>query len=405
LSKLRTAANERVTQRVAAIEVPHSKQNVRPYYAHTATSSYALDFCEGKETDSPWNTAVALSTEAQAKDLRLLGQEAKVKPELQGAILPVTEIMAALQNEKPLEPFWRCEDASQKTYRLAIQTLASDYWRGVVGFDPLISSDQVSLRKDPKESKDSFVARRKIWMARKIERFHNQLTAHLHKSMGGKSDGLQLALSTTYLLRELGKKDTRIQNMIARAIASIPALTPTMQMLQRLGRVPDCGIKDFKSLFMASEWKVIMGSALFDSEESIKSLMKKKISHENFGRVVEQLGSIGQTVKSDPLSASVIMAKNQRLGITSEWKRKSRHGEKVQPFVYLARHCGDERVRAIFSPQSLLVASNTAHSEEISAWVSYDPKSKCYFVKVPDGVVAPEATAAAREYVSLLNPA
>jgi hypothetical protein len=285
-----------------------------------------------------------------------------------------------------------------------VATAASEFWKNRLSFDPLVSTSQVFLTRKKNESKAQFNLRYREFMSLRVKRYHNLLSEALESAFTHKNRREE-ALSSTYLIRE-AINNLPNDDQLGKDIRSVPKLIPTVDMLKRIGKLPDVKIKEFNTMFYESEWNIIKSSRLYDREEALKKLVRSPISFESVEDFMRALDDIRKSIEEDQLSRKVLAVKKRRLMYSSWWKKDQTRGQPMNPLKEVHRRIDDESVRDAFSPFNILLAANKPGAEEGLSHVKYDKTQKTwYWDDLPDTVdFDPESVnSSGREFVSYLN--
>jgi hypothetical protein len=284
-----------------------------------------------------------------------------------------------------------------------VETSASEFWNERIKFDPLISPSQVYVTREKNETKSHFNKRLREHMSRRIMRNHNLLAKALEESFTHKNRREE-ALSLVHLIRKTVQKVSG--SILEKDIRSIPKLIPTADMLSRLGKLPDTGIKEFKSIFQESEWNIIKSSSLYTQEEKLKVLVKQSISFDQVGPFLDRLDEIRQEIRKDPLSSVIVSSKKKRLMFASWWKKNQTRDLPMNPLKEVHRHINEENVMDAFSPFTILVAGHIPLSEEGLTRVKFDTAQKVWYWDEHPGTKEldpKELNTSGREFISYLN--
>jgi len=255
-------------------------------------------------------------------------------------------------------------------------TVASEYYRKRIGFDPLLDPSCVELKRDKGEQKNAYQQRKRQQMRAPLKRSADNLRETLNSVLTHKNKTAH-ANALVYMIQVMCKS-TDLSFMEA-WLKTCPRAIPTIPMLRRLGKIPDIAIKEFQSLFHLSEWSIIQGSLLYQTEDQLKLIVKKQVTLENLPMILKDLEERSQSVHKDVLSNTILQVKKDRLAKASSWKRNAKGI--VQPLQTAKTKLGEENVRATFSPQRILATANVTGASEIDASVEYDNSSRSWFAK------------------------
>jgi len=390
----------------SSVPDPHETptRETRPYFADVERVTFAVIKGKSELVDSPWNSIVSLFGTGE-EDLMLDGFEHEESTNDDGITSHVAKFMYRLKNKQPVKGYWNDSSNYSKLSRELLTTVASEYWDRVLSFDPLVSSSQLNVIKEKQENKSDYNKRLKRLMTSPVQRNHSILARLLKDSLVHKHKSEE-ANALVYLLRNLVRKLDSTEVLQA-DLKSIEKLTPTHQMLGRLGRIPDINITAFKTMFHTSEWEAISGSNLYKGETELKKILSEKIIFDCLPNWIKRVDDLRESVKADALSKAVLESKRERLKISSVWKKQSDGRVAIEPIKELAKHRNDEKMVKAFSPFDLLVLANHSGSEtgftrvrynlekRVFAWAKQDPDD--------DEVASDLVESAGREYVAALN--
>jgi hypothetical protein len=182
-------------------------------------------------------------------------------------------------------------------------------------------------------------------------------------------------------------------------------LVPTIEMLKRIGKIPDLKIKEFRNLFHPREWIEVQNSVLYQEEQKIKELLKVKLKAESVFDFIKSLHEIDRRVKTDVLSNVILDVKHQRLGKAAAWKRKlDRPEDSVQVMSFARKKIRDEGVMELFSPTRILVSSGKYGAiSELRSCIMYEPQSHSWTVGQGYALVPGPQKVVLDEFILWLN--
>ena len=182
------------------------------------------------------------------------------------------------------------------------------------------------------------------------------------------------------------------------------SLVPSFQGLQRLGKIPDFCIREFRDLFHPSEWSEVKSSLLWRAEEKLSEMQQAGLRWDTADQFIRDINDLGAKVHGDKTSQAILSIKKDRLARASKWKRDSDVGVKVRPLKAARKHIREEGVTSLFSPQEILVSKEYRGSGEINVAYKYDTDNSSYFIvdEIARGM-SEQVRAALNEYVAWLN--
>jgi hypothetical protein len=288
--------------------------------------------------------------------------------------------------------------------RLSMQTLASDYWMEVLGFDPLVPTRSLEISRKEKETKQAYNARRADFLQKPITRFPRLLSLEIKKSLThDKSEAHANAL--THLLRTAFKKSPD-KSWFRDFIAQNQKLIPTAVELQRLGKIPDSSIKEFKNLFHAGEWRLITSSEVFKAEEEIKEILKKKLeTPEDVNPTLNRIRELRDKVRNDPVSNEALRLKKARLGFATKWRKTLPRDVVLVVLKETPKHLNEEKVKETFSPFNLAASACINGSDTAISRLHYNREEGIYQWAQPivGQFTSPEIENLGLEYCTFLN--
>jgi hypothetical protein len=402
LEQYRAKLKQVVEQR----DLPESREEVkappRPFFVDVKSNTYSVLGEEDEISDSPWNALIG-SIQYGQKSVNLETFKVKQSSVDKEVELNVSAMTEAIREGKSIRGYWTDTSNLSRISKLAVSTVASEYWERRIGFDPLIDPSQVSITREKGETRARFSSRQKDFLSKRVKRFHNMLSQSLQEVL---THGYKVeeSLALVHLLRTAVRAADL--DVLGKDIKSIPKLIPTAAMLKRIGKIPDVKIKEFKTLYHDIEWSNVISSELYQAEEKLKELMKTSITFDNIEMYIKQLDDIREIVKKDRLSSAIISTKKKRLMYASWWKKSSPRDQPMEPIKEVHKFAGDEKVIQTFSPFDILLSSNVPGAEEGLTRVKYDTSKKVwYWDLIPDtfGYDPTVSNQAGREFVAVLN--
>jgi hypothetical protein len=269
-----------------------------------------------------------------------------------------------------IENYWTDTSKFRVISRLLMKTVASHFWTKTLGFDPLVDSYYLDIKRGEKENKASYKKRKLQHMRIPIKRNDALLREHIcdmlvHKHKKAHANAL------VYILEVICNRDN-LNWFASRYISSNENLSPTVEQLRRLGRIPDIKIREYRNLFHIREWVEIQHSVLYETEVRMKELVKQKLIPTNVKQFYDSLIELEKRTKTDPFSATILEVKRLRLGKAAFWKRKGADDQSVQVMNLARRKIREENNMEVFSPQKVLVASGKYGAlSEIATCITY----------------------------------
>jgi hypothetical protein len=316
----------------------------------------------------------------------------------------VSTITSRISNNDLKENFFQDRSEFGKIGRLCMQTMAADYWTKLLGFDPLVPSQSLDVSKKEGESRQTFKARRAEFLRRPIIRFPRLLALEIKNSLTHeKSEAHANAL--VHMMRVAIDRNSHSDWML-QFILKNPKLIPTMFELQRLGKVPDVAIKEFKNLFHPGEWRSVILSSVYKAEESIKDLLKTKIRDDNeLLSLLKRIEGIREEVRLDPVSNEALRLKKIRLGFATRWRKTLPREVILDVLKETPKHLNEEKVIETFSPFTLAASAGIRGSDTASSRLHYNRDNHTYQWAQPiDGQnTSPEVENLGMEYCVFLN--
>jgi hypothetical protein len=396
----------KLKQVVEEYDVPEPREEVkappRPFFVDVKSNTYSVLGEDDEISDSPWNALIG-SIQFGQKSVNLETFKVKqnrIDTEVELRISVITE---AIRQGKSIRGYWTDTSNLSRISKLAVSTVASEYWERRIGFDPLLDPSQVSITREKGETRARFAARQREFLSKRVKRYHNMLSQSLQEVLTHKHK-VEESLALVHLLRTAVRAADL--DVLGKDIKSIPKLVPTAAMLKRIGKIPDVRIKEFKTLYHECEWSSIKTSRLYQAEEELKDLMKTSISFENIELYIIQLDKLREIVKDDRLSSSVISVKKKRLMYASWWKRSVPRDQPMEPIKEVHKFANDEKVIQTFSPFDILLSANVDGAEEGLTRVQYDTSKKVWYWDLIPNTIGFDPTVcnqAGREFVAVLN--
>jgi hypothetical protein len=284
--------------------------------------------------------------------------------------------------------------------RCLMMATASEYYKKELKFDPLVDPSQLELKRVDRESQTEYNRRKREHENRPLIRNDALLRSELQKRFTHK-DGKAHANALVHILQTVCKETDL--TFFRRYLETTPKLVPTVQMLRRLGLIPDIKIREYNSLFHRSEWIVIQRSMVYKAEDRTKAILREKISIGNLPNILSELGQLSHQVKSDLVSSTILSMKKKRLAKAAIWKRSMARGT-VQPLDEAKHRIHEEGIQTIFSPFEILAAEGLPRAGELFSFVRYDKNEKSWFsaIQGPEDLVS-QALQALGEYIAWLN--
>jgi len=372
------------------------KNQERPFYIDTVASIYSILSDADEVGDVAYNSTVA--SIALGSDFSYSTFKMELNDVDREVDNFVNTFIHRVETMNLRENFWMDKSRFSKISRLLVRTVASEYWRKTLKFDPLVDSSELDIVRKEKEPLSAFKKRRSDFFRQPLMRndgllrktikellFHKQAQAH--------------ANALVHMLQIVCRKTDL--TFMEPLMKTIPKLVPTAAELQRIGRIPDVKIKEFKQLFHPSEWKMIMKSSIYNAETKMREFFKKELSHNNVAEEYTQLLSEHKTVNSDVLSQAVVSVKKERLAKMSQWKAAS--PKDTVTLHHVRYHILEEKVFETFSPHTILVAAGSRGASELPSHVKYDKEKRSYYFQDNESIFSDAAKTAAEEYIVLLN--
>jgi hypothetical protein len=313
-------------------------------------------------------------------------------------------ITVRVKSELLQENFFQDRSEHGRIGKLAMQTLASDYWTEILGFDPLVPPEHLELRREEKESDAHYKARRIEFLNAPIQRYPRKLALAIKGSLTHEHAEAH-ANALVHLLRVTFKR-SRNKAWFEEYISRNHKLIPSMTELKRLGKLPDVKIKEFKNIFHPSEWRIVLGSRLLKADEELKDILKTKLeSVEAVTASLNAMTRIRDEVEQDPVSVEALRLKKVRLGFASRWRKTLPRDIVLQVMKELPRHLNDDKVLDTFSPFSLGTAAGYAGSETAPSRLHYNVEDHIYQWAVPSigQHTSAEVESLGLEYAAALN--
>jgi hypothetical protein len=370
------------------LKPPESAKKVeRPFYVDVKANVYTLLEDDGKTADAPYNATVALITPQSEFNYSLFKAElTDTDKEVDNF---VNTFIARLSTEDLVENYWTDRSKFARLSKLLLKTAASNFWIKTLGFDPLVDSFYLDIKREEKEPKVKYKKRRLQHMRIPIKRndtllresITDMLTHPLNKAH---------ANALVHILNTVCEKTT-LEHFASKYIASNESLIPSVEQLRRLGRIPDIRIKEFKNLFHSREWVEIQNSALFINEAKLKTLVKTKLKAENVRTFLNDIRDLERIIKEDAFSSVILDVKRQRLAKAAVWKRKSDSDEDtLQVLAFAKKRIRDDTNLEVFSPNKILVATGKYGGlSELRACIQYSAKDHTWtigdtYARLPD---------------------
>jgi len=309
-----------------------------------------------------------------------------------------------VSNNDLIENFFQDRSEFGSIGRLCMQTLASDYWTEQLGFDPLVPSRSLEISRKEKESKLAFKARRAEFLKKPITRFPRLLSLEIKRFLTHpKAEAHANAL--THLLRTAFSRCPD-KTWFREFISQNPKLIPTVIELQRLGKIPDSHIKEFKNLFHSGEWKIVASSLVYKAEEEIKEILKKKLeSPEDVKPILDRINELRSEVNKDLASVEALRLKKVRLGFATKWRKTLPREVVLDVLRETPKHLNEEKVKETFAPFTLAASSGIRGSDTAISRLHYSREEKIFQWAIPiEGQFSsPELDNLGLAYATFLN--
>jgi len=399
----------RVELRAIGTESEREQQNVeskltpRPFYADVKANVYSVLGSPDDLSEDPWNATIGVLTHGR-KDTRLEHFQVDRTPSDCELSSRVGVFIECLKSNRTIRQFWTDSSNLSSVMKLMFSTAASEFWSNRLKFDPLVSSSQVYITREKNESKAKFSKRYRQFMSLRVNRYHNLLAKVLEDTFTHKHRREE-ALSLVHLIRTT-VKELPSDSQLGKDIRSVPKMIPTVDMLRRLGKLPDLSIKEFNSMFYQSEWNIIKSSRLYKEEEALKKLLKEAISFDKVEGFLDTLTKMRESIAEDALSSVIVKVKKKRLMYASWWKSNQSRDLPMNPLREAHRHTDEENVKDTFFPFTILIADHTPLAEEGLTRIHYDASLKSwYWDDHPgsNGVDPSDLNRAGHELISYLN--
>jgi hypothetical protein len=378
LSRLRDTVLQSVKDQRMIKAPENSKIVERPFVVDVQNNVFSLISEKDEITSDPYNASVAII--APQNQFNYSTFKLKLSDTDKELDFFVNSFIHRVKNMDLVENYWMDKSRFSRISRLMLKTVASECWIKHLKFDPLVDPFFLDVKRDEKMSKSTYKALRKDHLKLPIKRNEALLREAIRENLTHNL-AKEHANALVHMLRVVCQKQD-MQFFIQRHISVNESLVPTVEMLRRLGKIPDLRIKEYKNLFHPREWTEVGNSPLFITEQRIKELLKTKLTAGNVASFLSEVSEIEKKVRQDTLSNVILDVKHQRLGKAAVWKKKSdRPGDPLQVMNYARRRIRDEGVLDTFSPNRVLVSSGKYGGiSELRSCLTYDTQSRSWTV-------------------------
>jgi len=379
-------------------------QNNRPYYADTQRGVYGLIVDSEEDTlNTPYNVAVGLSS--QDVNAVYAPFKADTKSESDIALESYISGIILRVKEKDLkENFFYDQSEHGKIGRLCLQTLASEYWTKVIGFDPLVPSQSLEIPRMKDESMRQYKSRRSVFLKKPIKRYSKILIEALSGAFTHKDREAE-ARALVHILRCEFKRHEDY-SWFNSEILSNPQLIPSIVQLKRLGKVPDIQIQAFQNLFHTTEWREIMESSVYKLETRLKELLRTKITGpQQLISLLKEFSKYRQQIGEDLVSKKALELKKKRLGFCSGWKQTLPRDRSLIPLDYAVSQIQEPKIKDAFGPFEIICAAGHPGSETAHLRIQYSRELRSYQWGEPEEgqISSPAVDAAGLEFCAYMN--
>lgn len=388
--KFLAACSEEASKLKASIKI-----EPKPFVVDVVNDVYSLD--GPLNQDSAYNRLLSLFIDKEQVNL------IEVKQSIESADAPVVEhmskIIGTVKIGGPIHGYWTDTGNLSHISKLAVRTIASDVWTKELGFDPLIHPSQLNIERKEKEPKNVFKERQRQFFKLPISR-HYGLLANALRGVVTTEKSVELSNALVHMLRTVLKSSP---GNYLRWIRTIPKLVPTVNELQRLGKIPDIKIRNYKNIFTPEEWGKIVRSPLYESEVKTKQRLQKKLEADDVPSFLHEMKELGDSVETTPSSAVILAVKKKRLAHTSRWKKKAPR-ETIVPFDKVKRTCRDDaEVVMAFAPWRILAAFGVKGADTADSRLTYSSKDRSWGFESYEDDGTDEVNLAGASFAALLN--
>jgi len=284
--------------------------------------------------------------------------------------------------------------------RLLLQTVASEYWTRVIGFDPLVDPSQFELKRHENEKKGTYKKRLHAVLHSKVIRNEARLRQLLSERLTH-THRKEHANALVHSVRLIAQRCD--EEVLVKIVKSNPRLTPSIGMLKRLGKVPDFAIREYKDLFFPSEWRLITQSQIYKTEDDLRKTFQQSLEFDKVSDLLAKFDAFHVRVKEDRLSRAILEKKKDRLTKASLWKKEV-GGDTVKPLDMARRRYREENVKSAFSPVDIFVAADEKGAAEIDSQICYDPENRSFYLREQIAANSSEMVrAVSNEIIAWLN--
>lgn len=371
----------------------------RPFFVDVSHNIYSI---MSKDPDKPdqvgFNAAIGILTAGKEFRTAEFQQDLTERDKFVDEF--VAGYIARVSTSDLREDYWRDTGDTAKLSRALVSLTASEFYQKTIGFDPLIEASQLDVIRDRKDNR-SDLRRKRTDLSRSPLKRNDAILREVLKGYFTHKNAQAHANALVHMLQTVCREyDLKFMVPVLRGA---PKLVPTIQMLRRLGKVPDLTIKEFQSLFFRSEWKQIQRSRLYEAEAKLKEVLRTRITIDNLNEIIKSLGIQSEDIHKDVVSVSILSVKRKRLTKASSWKR-SMPKTIVSPIDMAKRKMDEEGTKDTFSPFEILAATSKVGAGEVPSMVKYDRDRKRFYAEEnPPKNFDQECYEALVEYVSWLN--